>query len=236
VELCEKKQQRCADHDLGEAGDGWDHTAVAADSKLVVSLMVGKRTYAQTLAVVQDAHARLRAGHLPAICTDAFASDESALLEVFGHRYPAKGRGRRPVMRWRQGLAYGQVKKSYKGGRVDGVEVRAVHGKARLEHVLSLLGYKQINTSVVERHNGTSRLRNQRKVRKTLAFSKARRYPRWMSWLSVGLYNFCRPHSSVIITQADQVIHRSPAMAAGVTNHLWSTHEWLLRPVLGGQR
>jgi hypothetical protein len=128
------------------------------------------------------------------------------------------------------------VKKSYKGGRVDGVEVRAVHGKARLAHGLYLLGDKQINTSVVERHNGTSRLRNQRKVRKPLAFSKARRSHRWRSWLSVGLSNFCRPHSSLIIKQADQVTHRSPAMAAGVTDHLWSTHEWLLRPILGGQR
>jgi hypothetical protein len=138
---------------------------VAADSKLVVSLIVGKRTYEQTLALVQDAHARLRPGHLPAIFTDAFASYESALLAVFGRRYPTKGRGRRPVTRWRQGLAYWQVKKSYKGSRIDRVEVRAIHGKARLAHVLYLLGYKQINTSVVERHNGTSRLRNQRKVR-----------------------------------------------------------------------
>lgn len=139
------------------------------------------------------------------------------------------------MMRWRQGLAYGQVKKSYTGGRVDDVEVRAVHGKARLEHVLYLLGYKQINTSVVERHNGTSRLRNQRKVRKTLAFSKAPRYHRWMSWLSVGLYNFCWSHSSLKIKQGGQVTRRSPAMAAGVTDHLWSTRAWLLRPVLGGQ-
>ena len=110
-----------------------------------------------------------------------------------------------------------------------------MHGKARLEHVLYLLGYKQINTSVVERHKGTSRLRNQRKVRKTLAFSKATRYHRWMSWLSVGLYNFCRPHSSLKLRQESQVTHRSPAMAAGLTDHMWSTREWLLRPVLGGQ-
>ena len=236
MELCEKKEKRCAAHERDEAGAQWDHTAVAADSKLVVALRVGKRTYEQTLAVVQEAHDRLRPGHLPAMFTEAFASYESALLEVFGRRYPAQGRGRRPVLRWRQGLAYGHVKKSYKGGRVEGVAVRALHGKARLEHVLSLLGYTQINTSVVERHNGTSRLRNQRKVRKTLAFSKAHRYHQWMSWLSVGLYNFCRPHSSLKIHQADQVTHRSPAMAAGVTDHLWSTREWLLTPILGGQR
>jgi len=147
---------------------------------------------------------------LPAIFTDAYAGDESALLEVFGRRYPPQGQGRRPVIRWRQGLAYGQVKKRYKGSRVARVEVRAVQGKARLAHVLSLLGYKQMNTSVVERHNGTSRLRNQRKVRKTLAFSKVPRYHRWMSWLSVGLYNFCRGHGSLKSVQDTQVQHRSP--------------------------
>jgi IS1 family transposase len=196
---CEKKQQRCQAHEE-DAGDMWDHTAVAADSKLVVSLVVGKRTQEQTHTLVQDARGRLRAGHLPAIFTDAYAGYESAILEAFGHRYPvprlrAKGRASRSVLRWPQGLAYGQVKKHYQRGRVERIEVRALYGKARRKHILTLLGYKHINTSVVERHNGTSRLRNQRKVRKTLAFSKAPRSHRWMSWLSVGLYNFCRGHS-----------------------------------------
>jgi hypothetical protein len=76
-------------------------------------------------------------------------------------------------------------------------------------------------------------LRNQRKVRKTLAFSKAPRYHRWMSWLAVGLYNFCRAHSSLKLKQAAQVTHRSPAMAAKITDHIWSTREWLLDPILG---
>ena len=236
MELCQKKQKRCEEHERDAAGDLWDHTAVAADSKLVVSLVVGKRTYDQTLALVQDTKDRLRQGHLPAIFTDAYAGYESALLEVFGRRYPPQGQGRRPVIRWRQGLAYGQVKKYYKGSRVERVEVRAVQGKARLAHVLSLLGYKQINTSVVERHNGTSRLRNQRKVRKTLAFSKVPRYHRWMSWLSVGLYNFCRGHGSLKSVQETQVQHRSPAMAARLTDHILTVREWLLCPVLGGQR
>jgi hypothetical protein len=50
VELCQKKQKRCEEHERDTAGDLWDHTAVAADSKLVVSLVVGNRTYDQTLA------------------------------------------------------------------------------------------------------------------------------------------------------------------------------------------
>jgi len=112
--------------------------------------------------------------------------------------------------------------------------VRVVHGKARLKHVLYLLGYNVINTSVVERHNGTSRLRNQRKVRKTLAFSKAARYHRWMSWVAVGLSNFCHAHRSLKIQDEAQVVHRSPAMAAKLADHIWSTREWLLCP--GGLR
>jgi IS1 family transposase len=236
MEFCQKKQKRCHDDEMAEAGDMWDHTAVTADSKLVVSLVVGKRTYEQTQALVHDAKRRLRARHLPVIFTDAYAGYESAILEAFGRRYPApahgsSGRSRRSILRWPQGLAYGQVKKQYKGRGIERVEVRVLYGKARLQHVLSLLGYKQINTSVIERHNGTSRLRNQRKVRKTLAFSKVPRYHRWMSWLSVGLYNFCRSHRSLQIIQGAQVHHRSPAMAAKLTDHIWTVREWLLCPV-----
>jgi IS1 family transposase len=217
----------------------WDHTAGAADSKLVVSLVVGKRTQEQTRALVHDAKSRLRPGHLPAIFTDAYDGYETAILEAFGRRYPVPrhgkgGRPSRPQLRWPQGLAYGQVKKIYKGGRVERIEVRALYGKARLTHVLSLLGYQHINTSVVERHNGTSRLRNRRKGRKTLTFSKAKRYHRWMSWLSVGLYNFCRAHGSLKVKQGAQVSHRSPAMAARLTDHIWPVREWLLYPILGG--
>jgi IS1 family transposase len=238
MELREKKQKRCPPHE-SEAGDMWDHTAVAADSKLVVSLVVGKRTQEQTRALVHDAKRRLRPGHLPVIFTDAYEGYEAAILEAFGRRYPVprlhtKGRVPRTVLRWPQGLAYGQVKKHDQRGRVARIEVRALYGKARLKHVLSLLGYTHINTSVVERHNGTSRLRNQRKVRKPLAFSKATRSHRWMSWLSVERYNFCHAHSSLKLTQEGQVLQRSPAMVAKLADHIWSTQEWLLCPVLGG--
>jgi IS1 family transposase len=239
VERREKKQQRCPVEEYAEAGDLGDQTAIAADSKRLVSLVVGKRTHEQTTALVHDPKQRLRPGHLPAIFTDAYTGYEAAILDTFGRRYPAScpnaiGRSRRSVVRWPQGLAYGQVKKYYKGRGVERVEVRVVHGKARLQHVLYLLGYKVINTSVVERHNGTSRLRNQRKVRKTLAFSKATRYHRWMSWLAVGLYHFCHAHRSLKSKHEGQVVPRSPAMAAKLTNQIWSTWEWLLGPVLGG--
>lgn len=210
---------------------------MAADSKLLVSLVVGKRTKVQTQKLVCDTQQRLRKGCLPALFSDGYEGYEGAILEAFGHRYPAsksagKGRPSRPVIRWAQGLAYGQV---IKGGKGKGIELRVIRGKARLLHTLKLLGYEKINTSVVERPNGTSRLRNQRKVRKTLAFSKSKRYHEWMSWLSVVQYNFRWAHGSLRIKGENGVQHRTPAMVAGLTDHMWSTREWLLYPILGGQ-
>jgi hypothetical protein len=71
VELRQKKQQRCRVEEGAEAGAMGDHTAIAAESKLLVSLVVGKRTQEQTTALVHDTKPRLRPGHLPALFTDA---------------------------------------------------------------------------------------------------------------------------------------------------------------------
>ncbi len=117
----------------------------------------------------------------------------------------------------------------------DDIHLKVVRGKAQLLRTLSLLGYEKINTSSIERHNGTSRLHNQRKVRKTLAFSKSHLYHGWMSWLSVVQYNFCRAHSSLRLKDESRIHHRTPSMAAGLTDRIWATRDWLLTPVLGGQ-
>ena len=66
MELREKKQKRCRVEERTEAGDIWDHTAIAAESTLMVSLVVRKRTQEQTRALVPDTTQRLRPGHLPA--------------------------------------------------------------------------------------------------------------------------------------------------------------------------
>src|SRR5688500_13062608 len=87
----------------------------------------------------------------------------------------------------------------------------------------------------MERHNGTSRLHTQRKVRKTLAFSKSHLYHGWMSWLSAVQYNFCRAHGGLRIKDESGMHHRTPAMASGLTDRIWSTRDWLLSPVLGGR-
>jgi len=71
VELRDKKPQRGPVEERAEAGALWDQTAIAADSKLIGALGVGKRSQEPTRAVVHAAKQRLRPGYLPAICTEA---------------------------------------------------------------------------------------------------------------------------------------------------------------------
>jgi hypothetical protein len=164
--------------------------------------VVGKRTKDQTQDLVSDTHSRLHQGHLPALFSDGYEGYEPSILEAFGRRYKAPktsaiGRPPLDIVRWPQGLAYGQIIKSTKEKLSDGIHLKVVRGKAKLLHTLSLLGYDKINTSSIERHNGTSRLHNQRKVRKTLAFSKSHLYHGWMSWLSVVQCTW--PHETLLV-------------------------------------
>jgi hypothetical protein len=115
------------------------------------------------------------------------------------------------------------------------MHLTGMRGKAKLLHTLSLLGYEKINSSRIECHNGTSRLHNQRKVRKTLACSTSHLSHGGMSWVSVAQYNCCRTHSSLRGKDESGIHHRTPAMASGLTDRVWSTRDWLLSPVLGGQ-
>jgi IS1 family transposase len=232
-----KKEVHCSPEEE-ECGDTWDHVAIDPTSKLVVSLEVGERTQEQTMTLVKDARSRLAPGCLPAIFTDAYEGYIQAILEAFGNRYPVPrkgttGRRPKPKLRCPQGLVCAQVKKHYSGKRVEWTEIRPIFGKGKLEATLAKLGFKKVNTSAVERYNGTSRQRDRRKARKTLAFSRESRYHRWMSWLSVTLYNFCRSHRSLKQRRDEEVHHRSPAVAAGLTNHIWSVRELLLCPVRG---
>lgn len=90
---------------------------------------------------------------------------------------------------------------------------------------------KAINTAFVERHNGTDRNRNARKVRKSYCFSKAWDVPQAVSYFTMYTYNFCW----VVRTLREKLPHgqwrqRTAAMAAGLTDHVWSLREWLTHP------
>lgn len=241
-----KKEKHCdrEDPEDDRCGDCWDHVAVDAESRLVLSVVPGRRTEEHTLLLVQDVAART--GGVP---PELFTSDEYpayawALLEVYGEwmqpeRQGTRGRHPNPVLVPPQDLTYATVHKTREGNRVVQVEARVVYGSvAAVQEALdnsSVSG--SVNTAYVERHNGTDRHRNARKARKTYCFSKDWEVHEALTYFTMYSYNFCWP----VRTLRQKVGRRryrqqTPAMAAGLADHVWSLREWLTYPAVDGTK
>jgi hypothetical protein len=113
------------------------------------------------------------------------------------------------------------------------VTTRVVYGTvlAVLAALAMSLVSKVVNTCFVERHNGTDRNRNRRKVRKTCCFSKDWQVHESMTYFTMYSYNFCWPVRTLREeVGAKQYRQRTPAMAAGLTDHVWTIEEWVRYP------
>ena len=92
---------------------------------------------------------------------------------------------------------------------------------------------RAVNTSFLERHNGTDRHRNARKARDTYRFSKDDRVHDAMTYFTMYSYNFCWPVRTLAAEGPDgRRQPRTPAMAAGLADHVWSIHEWVTLPAV----
>jgi hypothetical protein len=97
---------------------------------------------------------------------------------------------------------------------------------------LSLVS-KVVNTVFVERHNGSDRNRNRRKVRQTCCFSKDWEVHEAMTYFTMYSYNFCWPVRSLRVkVHEGHYEPRTPAMAAGLADHIWNTKEWVSYPAV----
>jgi hypothetical protein len=133
------------------------------------------------------------------------------------------------------GLNYAVVTSRREKGRVVEVGTRVVFGAVAA--VLLAQGMSKasraINTAFVERQDGTDRHRNAREARKTYRFSKDWRHHEAATSLSLYCYNFCWPVRTLALRdEGGRRVERTPAMAAGLTDHVWSMSEWLSRPAV----
>lgn len=170
-------------------------------------------------------------GHLhspPPLVSDGWGGYEEAMIEVWGKVPEYKGRGRPPTKK-RPGAdwQYLQMVKQRENGRVIGMKAKTIYGDER--EVVELLGQ---STSYVERTNLTSRHMNGRLVRKTLGYSKELEMLRASSVWEDAVYNLARALKSLRIESSPEAGNqrwkkRSPAMAAGLTAHIWQIEELL---------
>jgi IS1 family transposase len=239
----ERKQKHCSEGEA-TAGDCWDHTAIDPESRLVVSLVVGKRTAESVAALVRDFRDRTGGRVMRLMTSDEYAAYPEAIREAYGRwgeppRPGRPGRPRAPRRELPPELTYATVHKERQENRVVGVSTRLVFGTA-LALALALVWSKvsgSVNTCFVERHNGTDRNRCSRKVRKTYGFSKDWDLHRAASQLSHFSYNFCWPVRTLRVRDgAGRWRQRTPAMAAGLADHVWTLAEWLSYPAKPVQR
>jgi IS1 family transposase len=177
------------------AGDTWTWTAIDADSKLIVSYLVGGRDGEYAMAFMDDVAKRLanrvqmttdgHKAYLEAV-EGAFGCDVdyAQLVKIYGDA-PESAKGR------------------YSPAECTGIRKNKIEGDP---------DYKHVSTSYVERQNLTMRMHMRRFTRLTNAFSKKVENHTYAVALHFMYYNFVRMHKS---------LRMSPAMAAGITDRLW---------------
>jgi hypothetical protein len=161
----------------------------------------------------------------PPLATDGKGAYREAMVETWGEVPPPPGLGRPPLHKQAQaGWQYLQVIKRRAGGQLVEVEVEVIYGD---EQTRSLVGAQ---TSYVERTHLTSRQMNGRLVRKTLSFSKELEVLKASSAWEDAVYNLTRPVKTLrleVEAEGRRFQPRSPAMAAGLTDHVWTIKELL---------
>ena len=226
-----------------ERSPSWVWTAMDPTSKLLVVVDIGSRTLAMAQRVVHQVVQVLAPGCVPLFLTDGFKAYTTALLTHFGswmqlQRRQAKGPMPKPRWRPLPELLYAQVVKSYRRRRIVGVKHRVVFGtQLAIEQVLATCGWT-INTSFVERINLDIRQRVAAIGRRVNTLCQGEAGLRDQLVLFQVYHNFVLPHASLREALAKPIptngrgsakVSRpcSPAMAAGLTDHVWSLKEVL---------
>jgi len=235
-----KKEKHCDSADPAEAeqGDHWDHVALDPEHRLVVSVVPGKRTAENVEKLVDDFKTRTGGRPMHLIPSDEYRAYPPAILNAYGtqvvpSRTGKPGRPKAPYQVAPPELQYATVHKTRVKGRVVKVDFRVIFGTvvgvmaALTQSIVS----KAINTAFVERHNGTDRNRNARKGRKSYCFSKNWAVHEAVTYFTMYSYNFCWPVRTLRVRETNgHWRQRTPAMAADLSDHIWTLSEWLTFP------
>ena len=214
--------------------------AIDAESRLVLSVVPGARDVENVEAVVADVKQRTEGRILDLMTSDNYPAYETAILDAYGEEVTTTPSGRpsrqmTPEKVPPPGLNYATVEKKREKGRVIEIVTRVVFGTmAAISAVLAKSKVsRQINTSILERQNATDRHHNARKVRKTYTFSKDWRVHESMTYFTMYSYNFCWPIRTLAERdEQGRLRKQTPAMAAGLADHVWTMREWITMPVV----
>jgi len=222
----------------------WVWGALDPVTKLLLTIDVGDRTLAMAQSVVHQVVQVLAPGCVPLFLTDGFKEYTTALLTHCGQWVQPSRRqatGPAPKPRWMPlpALLYAQVIKTVRQRRLVRVTHRVVFGTVEaVQQVLAAHGW-QINTAFIERLNLSIRHHVAAVGRRVATLCKGEEGLRQQLALYHVYYNFCLPHASLrLLLPQSEPTHgngsakrwqpRTPAMAAGLTDHVWTLRAVLL--------
>jgi hypothetical protein len=205
---------------------------LAVVSRFVIDLRVGPRDLATAAQLVASVALGVPAGAVPPLLlVDNHLPYPAAILQVFGdvlHRRRKRRRGRKknPGMKPPPELLAGVVHKVRDAsGNLVKVRAAALFGrlKAVVARVAALGIGTTVNTAHIERLNATLRCQQARLARRPRCVSRDGSRLQWSLWLWRDLYNWVRVHGSLA--------GRTPAMAMGLSDRVWSVLEYVRFPV-----
>jgi IS1 family transposase len=198
--FCYSKQKNVPEDKRGEFGYGdvWTWVALDADTKLVPSYRIGSRDGHDASRFIADLASRLR--HRVQLTTDGHFAYLRSVKDAFGGEIDY-------AQLFKLYGTDSEAERRYSPAVCIGTDVRPVSGQPDPDH---------ISTSYVERQNLTMRMSMRRLTRLTNAFSKKVENLAAAVSLHFMHYNFCRVHKTLGTT---------PAVAAGVTDHVWKLDE-----------
>ena len=210
-----------------ETGQFWRSTMIDMDTRLRAARGIEKTETEAAQKVFETLQRRGHPHSPPPTVSDGWGGNREAMLAVYGQVPAYSGRGRPPSLKRPQpGWQYLQIVKQRENGRLVAVERRVIYGDEN--EVLALLGQ---STAYVERTHLTMRHFNSRLIRKTLGFSKALEMHKAAATWQDLVYNLARPLKSLRLAVSDDSMRRwqprTPAMAADLTDHIWTVKELL---------
>lgn len=205
-EFCYAKEKNVPANHKGEFGFGdvWTFVAIDAETKLVPSWLVGSRDTGTAFEFIDDLRQRL--ANRVQITTDGHKMYIEAIEGAFGSDVDY-------AMLVKIYGADIEGEKRYSPAQCIGAEKHAIQGNP---------DPKYVSTSYVERQNLTMRMSMRRFTRLTNGFSKKITNHMYAIALHFMFYNFARIHKTLTPKGSLGV---TPAMAAGLTNHIWSVEE-----------
>jgi len=234
--FCTEKKALDEEELKSQYGQTWIWAALDSDSRLIISYLVGDRTLESCRKFISQLSKRV--DNIPLFTSDELVHYKTVLGEIYSHEKPVectgkRGRPQKPEREIDPLLDYAVVHKTREKGKVVKVERRIVYGEEnRIDEKIAKSPGNKINTSYIERANGTLRQTDSHLRRKSQTFAKEKPHLEARLAVVILMYNCIRPHNTLSKNPDKTTTPRTPALVAKLIEKNWTINSAFKRPLI----